>query len=132
MAAGRGHALVEHGNVFGRLRRENVPHNVQMGSIERVRIVRAHRLDKVVPPTGYGCADLLQRFPNLLAGCDSNEPVFLQSVRETGGRKQPAVADKALVVGAAVLLHPVQGRQFGIACVEGRDVIALVVSLNIG
>lgn len=42
------------------------------------------------------------------------------------------VVDEALVVGVAVPPHPVQGRQFGIACVEGRDVIALVVSLNIG
>lgn len=132
MAASRGHALVEHGNVFGSLRRENVPHNVQMGSIERVRIVRAHRLDIVVSPTGHDYAGLFQRFPNLLAGCDSNKPVFLQSVRETGGRKQPAVVDEALVVGVAVPPHPVKGRQLGIACVEGRDVIALVVSLNVG
>lgn len=119
MAAGRGHALVEHGNVFGSLRRENVPHNVQMGPVERVRIVRAHRLDIVVSPTGYDCAGLFQRFPNLFAGCDPNEPVFSQSVRETWGRKQPAVVDEALVVGVAVPPHPVQGRQFGIACVEG-------------
>ena len=103
-----------------------------MGSIERVRIVRAHRLDIVVPPTGYDCAGLFQRFPNLLAGCDSDEPVFSQSVRETGGRKQPAVVDEAFVVGVAVLPHPVQGRQFGIACVEARDVISLVVSLDAG
>lgn len=90
-----------------------------MGPVERVRIVRAHRLDIVVSPTGYDCAGLFQRFPNLFAGCDPNEPVFSQSVRETWGRKQPAVVDEALVVGVAVPPHPVQGRQFGIACVEG-------------
>ena len=132
VTAGRGHTPIEHGNVFGSLRHEDVPHNVQMGSIERVRIVRAHRLDIVVPPTGHDCAGLFQRFPNLLAGCDSNESVFSQSVRETGGRKQPAVVHEAFVVGVAVLPHPIQGRQFGIACVEGRDVIALVISLNVG
>lgn len=103
-----------------------------MGSIERVRIVRAHRLDIVVPTTGHDCAGLFQRFPNLLTGCDSNESVFSQSVRETGGRKQPAVVHEAFVVGVAVLPHPVQGRQFGIACVEARDVISLVVSLDAG
>lgn len=132
VTAGRGHAPVEHGNVFGSLRHEDVPHNVQMGSIERVRIVRVHRLDIVVPTTGHDCAGLFQRFPNLLTGCDSNESVFSQSVRETGGRKQPAVVHEAFVVGVAVLPHPVQGRQFGIACVEARDVIALVVSLDAG
>ena len=126
------HEAIPRGNALRAHVGEHSAAHVEGRAVEGVRAAAANDLDVVAATVGEDDAALLDQRPQLLPCRHAVEWVLGAAARGVRATEQTAVIDEPLHVRVYVPPQPIEAREPGVAGVERRDGLALVVGLEPG
>lgn len=132
MGAAGAHEAVPRGDVPRAHVGEHLPACIEVCAVKGVRVVAVDGLYVVVSALGEDDPVDIDQSPQLPSRRHTVKRVVGAAASVVRAAEQAAVVHEALDLGVHVPPHPVEAREFGVAGVERRDGLALVVSVETG